>query len=59
MFVAEIEHFVERAGLASDRPAQVVGSHVANLVSKERVERQFAALGIRIYGSFPRLMLAV
>ena len=27
----------------------MVGSHVANLVSKERVERQFAALGIRIY----------
>ena len=48
MFVAEIEHFVERAGLALDRPTQVVGSHVANLVSKERVERQFAALGIRI-----------
>lgn len=49
MFVAEIEHFVERAGLARDRPTQVVGSHVANLVSKERVERQFAALGIPIY----------
>ena len=49
MFVAEIEHFVERAGLALYRPTQVVGSHVANLVSKERVERQFAALGIRIY----------
>lgn len=49
MFVAEIEHFVERAGLARDRPTQVVGSHVANLVSRERVERQFAALGIRIY----------
>ena len=49
MFVAEIEHFVERAGIALDRPTQVVGSHVANLASKERVERQFAALGIRIY----------
>ena len=48
MFVAEIEHFVERAGLAIDHPSQVVGSHVADLVSRERVERQFAALGIAV-----------
>ena len=48
MFVAEIEHFVERAGLAIVHPSQVVGSHVADLVSRERVERQFAALGIAV-----------
>ncbi|MFO1342755.1 MAG: type III pantothenate kinase [Burkholderiales bacterium] len=45
IFLAEVEHFVERAGFAARVPERVVGSHVANLVSKERVERQFAALG--------------
>jgi len=46
IFVAELEHFVERAQLGEDRPERAVGSHVANMASRERVERQFAALQI-------------
>lgn len=46
IFLAEVEQFVERAGFDRDPPERVVGSHVANLVSKERVERQFAALNV-------------
>jgi len=49
IFLAEVEHFVERAGFARRVPDRVVGSHVANLVSKERVERQFAALGRQVH----------
>lgn len=45
IFLAEVEQFVERAGFATRIPARVVGSHVANQVSKDRIERQFAALG--------------
>ena len=46
IFLAEVEQFVERAGFNHNPPERVVGSHVANLVSKERVERQFAALNV-------------
>ena len=40
IFLAEIEHFVERAGLNRNPPERVVGSHVANAASKDRIERQ-------------------
>jgi type III pantothenate kinase len=46
IFLAEVEQFVERAGFDRHPPERVVGSHVANLVSKERIERQFAALNV-------------
>ncbi len=46
IFLAELEHFVERAGFDREPPDCVVGSHVANMASKERVERQFAALNV-------------
>jgi type III pantothenate kinase len=45
IFLAEVEHFRRACGFRARVPERVVGSHVANLVSKERVERQFAALG--------------
>jgi type III pantothenate kinase len=46
IFLAELEHFVERSGLDRNPPTRVVGSHVANAASKERVERQCAALNV-------------
>lgn len=46
IFLAEVEDLVRRAGFDRNPPTRVVGSHVANQVSKERVERQFAALNI-------------
>ena len=46
IFLAELEHFVERAGFDRTPPDRVVGSHVANATSKERVERQFASLNV-------------
>ena len=46
IFLAEVEHFVARAGFDRQPPAFVVGSQVANLLSKARVERQFAALNV-------------
>lgn len=48
IFLAEVEHFVERAGFDRSPPSHVVGSHVANMTSKDRVERQFAALGVSV-----------
>ncbi|MBS0312850.1 MAG: type III pantothenate kinase [Burkholderiales bacterium] len=48
IFLAEVAQFVERAGFAQRRPERVVGSHVANVVTRERVERQFAALGLTV-----------
>jgi type III pantothenate kinase len=48
IFLAEVEHFAERAGFDRQPPERVVGSHVANMVSKERVERQFAALNVPV-----------
>lgn len=48
IFLAEVEHFVERAGFDRMPPSRVVGSHVANMTSKDRVERQFAALGVPV-----------
>ena len=46
MFLAEVEAFVVRAGFDRHPPTRVVGSHVANQVTKERIERQFAALNV-------------
>lgn len=46
IFLAELEHFVERAGFDRNPPERVVGSHVAGMASKERMERQFAALKV-------------
>jgi type III pantothenate kinase len=46
IFLAELEHFVERAGFDRQPPARVVGSHVANVTSKDRIEREFAALNV-------------
>lgn len=46
IFLAEVEAFVVRAGFDRHPPTRVVGSHVANQVSKERIERQFAALNV-------------
>ena len=46
IFLAEVEHFIERAGFDRTPPERVVGSHVANMTSKDRVERQFAALNV-------------
>lgn len=46
IFLAELEQFVERTGFDRTPPDRVVGSHVANTTSKERVERQFAALNV-------------
>ncbi len=48
IFLAEVEHFVERTGFDRSPPSRVVGSHVANMTSKDRVERQFAALGVPV-----------
>jgi type III pantothenate kinase len=48
IFLAEVEYFVARAGFERHPPTRVVGSHVANVTSKERVERQFAALGLPV-----------
>jgi type III pantothenate kinase len=48
MFLAEVDHFVEREGFDRNPPKSVIGSHVASLAYRERVERQFAALGVPI-----------
>ena len=46
IFLAELEHFVQRAGLDRNPPQRVIGSHVANAASKDRIERQCAALNV-------------
>lgn len=46
IFLAELEHFIARAGFDRQPPECVVGSHVANASSKERIEREFAALNV-------------
>jgi len=48
IFLAELEHFVARAGFDRHPPSRVVGSHVANQISRDRVERQLAALGLTV-----------
>ena len=48
IFLAELEHFIKRAGLDRKPPVRVVGSHVANAASKDRIERQFAALNVPV-----------
>ncbi len=45
MFVAEIDECVARFGFDRLPIERVVGSHVANNLSRERIERQFLALG--------------
>jgi len=48
IFLAELDHFAERAGFDRHRPERVIGSHVAGIASRERIEREFALLGVPV-----------
>lgn len=48
IFLAELAHFAERAGFDRHPPKRVIGSHVAGIASKERIDRDFAALGVPV-----------
>lgn len=48
MFSAEIDQFVEREGFDRSAPERVIGSHVAGLASREKIERQFGALEVPV-----------
>jgi type III pantothenate kinase len=48
MFLAEVDQFVEREGFDRSAPESVIGSHVAGLASREKIERQFAALEVPV-----------
>jgi type III pantothenate kinase len=45
MFIAELDQFLVRAGIASLKPTQIAGSHVANAVTRRKIEEQLATLG--------------
>lgn len=45
MFIAELDQFLDRAAIASLKPAHIAGSHVANAVTRRKIEEQLATLG--------------
>ncbi len=48
MFLAEVDHLVEREGFAESKPSLVIGSHVAGVASRVKIERQFGSLGVEV-----------
>jgi type III pantothenate kinase len=48
MFLAEVDQLVEREGFAYSKPSRVIGSHVAGIASREKIERQFAVIGVGV-----------
>jgi type III pantothenate kinase len=49
MFMVEVAHFVAREGFATQRPQRVIGSNVASLTYRERIERQFTEIDVPIH----------
>lgn len=49
MFLAEVDQLVEREGFAQSKPSVVIGSHVAGVASRLKIERQFANLGVPVH----------
>ncbi|MGL5002734.1 MAG: type III pantothenate kinase [Casimicrobium sp.] len=45
MFIAELDQFLDRAAIATLKPTTVAGSHVANAVTRRKIEEQLASLG--------------
>ncbi|TAG80515.1 MAG: type III pantothenate kinase [Burkholderiales bacterium] len=45
MFIAELDQFLDRAGVETLRPTRIAGSHVANAVTRRKIEEQLASLG--------------
>jgi type III pantothenate kinase len=45
MFIAELEQFLARAEVAAMKPTQIAGSHVANAVTRRRIDELLASLG--------------
>jgi type III pantothenate kinase len=48
MFIAELDQFVERAGIAPNRFSLLAGSHVANAVTRRKIDEQLAAVGYTV-----------
>jgi type III pantothenate kinase len=45
MFIAELDQFLARADIAKLKPTAIAGSHVANAVTRRRIEDQLASIG--------------
>ncbi len=45
MFIAELDQFLDRARVAAFAPKMIAGSHVANAVTRKKIEEQLASIG--------------